>query len=129
MTGPEVVDVEVRLSTSGEPRLLYVFLHHPDEDGRVEAEARAHAHGAEYTFYPDGPLPQIGAGTVSVRDATLYVSLGAMYIIAPLTIKSQEITGIEEAIVYFTDAPHDPDDRSEKTWLAARLPLTETGGT
>ena len=125
-----MVDVEVQLSTSGEPRRLLVFLHHPNPDGRVEAESTACIHGADYTFYPVGPLPQhTGNGTAEVKGAALYVSLGAMYVIAPMTIKSEEIAGIEEAVVYFTDVPFDPADRSEKTWLAARLPLAETGGT
>ncbi len=117
------------MSTGGEPRLLLAFLHHPNPDGRIEAETTAHAHGAEYTFYPDGPLPQVGRGYVSVKGSALYVVMGAMYVIAPLTIKSEETVGIEEAIVYFTDAPFDPADQTEKTWLAARLPLAEIGGT
>ncbi len=129
MTGVEVVDVEVRLSAGGDPRLLLVFLHHPNPDGRVEAEHTAFLHGADYTFYPGGPLPRLASnGVVEVKDTNLYVSIGAMYVIAPLTIKSEEIAGIGEAIVYFTDSPFDPADQNEKTWLAARLPLASTGG-
>lgn len=102
---------------------LAVFLHHPDLDGKVEAESVAWTCGAQFTTYPVGPIPDKGSGYVEIRSGALYVSIGRMYIISPLTMKSEEVAGFTSAVVYFTDAPFDPADQSEKTWMAVHLPL------
>jgi hypothetical protein len=123
MSGPEVVDVEVTIGTPQGRDTIGVFLYHPDPDRKVEAEVVAFTNGGEYTTYPQGPIPPQAAGFVSVHGTNLYVSLGSMYIIAPMTVKNEEIAGIGRAVVYLTDAPFDPADPTEKTWLAVHLPL------
>ncbi|QBZ72044.1 hypothetical protein SEA_KRADAL_148 [Streptomyces phage Kradal] len=124
---PEVVDVEVTIGIPQSRDAVGVFLHHPDPDGRVEAETTVFTNGGEYTTYPQGPIPPQAAGFVSVKGTNLYVSIGSMYIIAPLTVKHEEIARIEKAVVYLTDAPFDPADTTEKTWLAVHLPLSLAG--
>lgn len=126
MTGPEVVDVEVALGPPSRRDPLSVFLYHPNPDGKVEAETVAHANGAEYTFYPEGPVPPQGTGYVEINASGLYVSVGHLWIISPLTVKREEVAGIERAVVYITDTPFDPADTTEKTWLAVHLPLVHS---
>lgn len=126
MTRPEVVDVEVSIGVPNFRNALGVYLYHPDPDGRVEAEAVAWTCGAAFTTYPEGPVPETGTGQVEIKGSALYVSLGRMYIISPLTVKSEETAGFASAVVYFTDGPYDPADRSEKTWLAVHLPLVHS---
>lgn len=118
--------MQVSLGWPQDETALGVFLYHPNPDGRVEAEAVAFANGAEYTFYPSGPIPPWGVGRVEIKGSALYVSIGRLYVISPLTVKSEEVAGIEWAVVYFTDAPFDPADTSEKTWLAVHLPLVHS---
>lgn len=105
---------------------LTIFLYHPNEDGRIEAESVAWGCGAEFVAYPLDRLPAAGVGLVEIRGSALYVSLGQMYIISPLTMKSEEMAGIERAVVFFTEAPFDPADEAEKTWLAVHLPLAHS---
>lgn len=125
--GPEVVDVEVTIGVPPKRNVLGVFLHHPDPDGRVEAEATAHSCGAEYVSYPThSGIPAEGSGYVEIKGSALYVSLGRMYVISPLTVKSEETEGIDRVIVYFTDGPFDTSDETEKTWLAVYLPLVHS---
>lgn len=125
--GPEVVDVEVVIGAPPKRNVLGVFLHHPDPDGRVEAEATAHSCGAEYVSYPThSGIPAEGSGYVEIKGSALYISLGRMYIISPLTVKREETKGIDRAVVYFTDAPFDPSDETEKIWLAVHLPLVHS---
>jgi len=88
-TGPEVVDVEVVLNVPTMENALSVFLYHPNEDRRIEAEAAAWACGAKFTTHP-GPVPAIGSGSVRIANGALYVSIGQMYVISPLTLKSEE---------------------------------------
>lgn len=123
MNGPEVVDVEVSIGIPRARNALGVFLHHPDADKKVEAESVAWTCGAQFTTYPEGPVPDEGSGYVEIRGEALYVSIGRMYIISPLLMKGEEVTDLEKAVVYFTDAPFDPADTSEHTWMAVHLPL------
>jgi hypothetical protein len=124
MSGEEIVNVEVTIGVPPSRDAIGIFLHHPDPDGRVEAETVVHANGGEYTTYPVGRLPGMTPnGYVSVRDTNLYVSFGPMYIIAPMTVKPEELVGVVRGVVYLTDAPFDPSDTTEKTWLAIHLPL------
>lgn len=124
--GPEVVDVEVAIGVGSARNALAVFLHHPNEDGRIEAESVAWGCGAEFVPYPTEQIPLPGTGRVEIRGAALYVSIGRMYVISPLTMKSEETAGIDRAVVFFTDTPFDPADQSEKTWLAVHLPLVHS---
>lgn len=124
MPGPEVVDVEIAIGVPSAPDLLGVYLHHPDPDGRIEAETRAHASGAEYTTYPIGPLPPVlKAGYVEVKSTNMYVAIGSMYVIAPLMAKRDEIAHLKYAVVYFATQPFREMTPDEKVWLAARVPL------
>lgn len=125
-TGPEVVDVEVTMGVGPARGALTIFLHHPNEDGRIEAESVAWGCGAEFVPYPLDRVPAVGAGLVEIRGSALYISLGQMYIISPLTMKSEEMAGIARAVVFFTHAPFDPADETEKTWLAVHLPLAHS---
>lgn len=126
MNGPEVVDVEVAIGAPSRKNTLSVFLYHPNPDGRIEAEAVAFANGAEFVSYPDGPSPKAGSGAVEIKGNALYVSIGRLYVISPMTVKGEEAAGLNDAIVYFTDRPFDPADTTEKTWLATHLPLVHS---
>lgn len=126
MSGPEVVDVEVAVGPPFQENALSVFLYHPNPDGRIEAEAVAFNNGAEFVSYPDGPPPKPGNGLVEIKGVALYVSIGRLYVISPMTVKGEEVAGLNEAIVYFTDRPFDPADTTEKTWLAVHLPLVHS---
>lgn len=122
--GPEVVDVEITIGVPSAPDLLGVYIHHPNEDGRIEAETRAHASGAEYTTYPIGPMPPVlEQGYVEVKGINMYVAIGSMYVIAPLMAKREEIAHLKHAVVYFATQPFRDVTPEEKVWLAARVPL------
>lgn len=121
---PEVVDVEISIGVPSAPDLLGVYLYHPNLDGRVEAETRAHASGAEYTTYPIGPIPPLLNGNhVEVRGINMTVAIGSMYVIAPLMAKREEIAHLERAVVYFATQPFSEMTLDEKVWLAAHVPL------
>lgn len=128
-----IVDVEVAIGIPPARNALGVFLHHHDLDGKAEAETIVHAYGGEYTVYPTEAIPAQGKGFVEIRDTNLYIWLGpseghdSMYVISPMTVKSDEVKGIDRAFVYMTDGPYDPLDSSEKIWLAVNLPLVING--
>lgn len=120
----EEVDVEISLGVPSAPDVLGVYLHHPDEDGRIEAETRGHAAGAEYTTYPIGPVPPVLEGAyVEVKGLNMYVAIGSIYVIAPLLAKREEIAHLKHAVVYFATQPFREVTPDEKVWLAARMPL------
>ncbi len=107
MAGLEVVDVEISIGVPSAPDVLGVYLHHPDEDGRVEAETKGYAAGAEYTTYPIGPVPPVLENAyVQIKGVNMYVAIGPMYVIAPLLAKREEVAHLEEAIVYFATEPY-----------------------
>lgn len=122
--GPEVVDVEISIGVPSAPDLLGVYVHHPNPGGRIEAESRAQASGAQYTTYPIGPMPRVlRNGYVEVKGVNLYVAIGSMYVIAPLMVKREEIAHLKHAVVYFTTEPFGVLTPDEKVWLAAQVPL------
>lgn len=122
--GFEVVDVEISIGVPSAPDLLGVYLHHPNADGRVEAETKGHAAGAEYTTYPIGPIPPVVEHAhVEVKGVNMYVALGSLYVIAPLLAKREEIAHLKHAVVYFATEPFREMSTEEKVWLAARMPL------
>lgn len=128
-----IVDVEVSIGIPSARNALGVFLYHHDPDGRAEAQAIVHAHGGNYAVYPIEDIPQQGKGFVEIRDTNLYVWIGpsdghdSMYVISPMTIKTDEVKGIDRAFVYMTDGPYDPSDSEERIWLAVHLPLVVHG--
>lgn len=122
--GFEVVDVEISIGVPSDPDLLGVFLHHPNEDGRVEAETKGYACGAEYTTYPIGPMPPVvERAYVEIKGVNMYIALGSLYVIAPLLAKREEIAHLTHAVVYFATQPFREMTSDEKVWLAARMPL------
>lgn len=123
----EVVDVEMTIGVSQDPKTLGVFLYHPNPDGRVEAETHFFAQGGEYISYPDGITPRQIAGSVEIRGAALYVSVGPLYVISPMTMKTEELAGVDRAVVFLINEPFDPSDTTEKIWMAAHLPLIRNG--
>jgi len=122
--GFEVVDVEISIGVPSAPDLLGVYLHHPNMDGRIEAETKGHAAGAEYTTYPIGPMPPVMKHAyVEIKGVNMYVALGSLYVIAPLLAKREEIAHLKHAVVYFATQPFREMTPEEKVWLAARMPL------
>lgn len=106
---------------------LGVFLYHPDLGGREETRAAIQACGGRYAVYPTGGPPAPADGSAWIRDIGLYVSIGSMYLIAPMTLKTDEVKDLDRAFVYVTDGPYDPSDTTERIWLAASLPLALNG--
>jgi hypothetical protein len=122
--GFEVVDVEVSIGVPSDADLLGVYLHHPNVDGRVEAETKGHAAGAEYTTYPIGPMPPVlERAYVEIKGVNMYIALGSLYVIAPLLTKREEVAHLKHAVVYFATEPFREMTPEEKVWLAARMPL------
>jgi hypothetical protein len=123
----DIVDIEVVIGLPSARDALGIFLYHPDPDGHAEAQAILHANGGNFTTYPLGSIPDRTDGHVSVSGTNLYLTLGPMYVIAPMVVKSEETVGINRAVVYLTDVPFNAADQTEKTWLAVHLPLAQEG--
>lgn len=123
----EIVDVEVAIGVPLARSALGVFLYHPDLDGRLKARTVLERHGGRYALYPNESLPESVDGYVEVHSTNLYVSVGSMYVISPMTLKAGEVKGLDRAFVYVTDCPYDPLDTTERIWLAVHLPLVLNG--
>ncbi len=124
MNAFEEVDVEAWAETPASGDYLGVFVHHPDPDGRVNAETMAFAAGAEYTLYPVSRMPRlVESGHVRIDRTGMTVTLGRIRIISPAPVKREEVEHLTFAVVFLTDGPFSGPSREEKVWLAARVPL------
>lgn len=124
MTGFEEVDVEVWIGSPLPADVLGVFVHHPNPDGRVNAETMAFAAGAEYTVYPGGPVPRLTeSGKVDITPDGMTIALGRILVVSPLLAKAEEIAHLNFACIFLADTPFGGPEQEEKAWLAARVPL------
>lgn len=122
--GFEEVDVEVWTGTPLRGDVLGVFVHHPDPDGRVNAETHAFAAGAEYVDYPNVPVLRLTEqGCVRFETNSMFITLGGMRILSPVLVKREEIEHLNFAIIFLVDEPFTSSLQGEKAWLAARVPL------
>jgi hypothetical protein len=117
----EEVDLTTSLSDDGSR--LGVFLHHPDLDGRREVEDILLKQGAEFTTYPDGKVPPLIDGSVTVEDANITLITGSLYVIGALEVPSGAVRSASHAILYSLQRPFAAGDLTEKTVLSASLPL------
>lgn len=102
---------------------LGVFLYHPDPDGRIEAEAVLFGEGAEFIVYPHVSDIAHVNGSAIIADSTLAIAIGELYVIAPLEVSSRGIRAAKRVALHLLREPYTAGDQTEKTVLAASLPL------
>lgn len=117
------VKVEVNTVLQGDGSTLGAFLYHPEADGRVKAETVLYEEGAQFVVYPHVHDLAPVAGTALVADSTLTISVGPLYVITPLEVPAEAVQAVKRVALYLLREPFRAADRTEKTVLAASLPL------
>lgn len=115
--------VEVSTVLQGDGSTLGAFLYHPEPDGRVKAETVLYEEGAQFVVYPHVHDLAPVEGTALVADSTLTITVGPLYVISPLEIPADAVKSAKRVALYFLCEPFQAGDRTEKTILAASLPL------
>lgn len=122
MNGAEV-EVEVNTVLQGDGSTLAAFLYHPEPDERVKAETVLYEEGAQFVVYPHVHDLASVAGTALVSDSTLSIAVGPLYVISPLEVPADAMKSAKRVALYLLREPFRAGDRTEKTVLAASLPL------
>jgi hypothetical protein len=117
------VKVEVNTVLQGDGSTLGAFLYHPEPDGRVKAETVLYEEGAQFVVYPHVLDLAPVEGTALVADFTLTISVGPLYVISPLEVPADAVRAAKRVSLYLLREPFRAGDRTEKTVLAASLPL------
>lgn len=116
-------EVEVSTLLLNDGATLGAFLYHPDPDGRIEAETVLYREGASFIIYPHvADIARIN-GSALVADSTLTIAVGTLYVVTPLEVSSREIEAAKRVALYLFREPFEAGDRTEKTVLAASMPL------
>lgn len=115
------VDITTCLASDGQT--LDIFLRHPDETGRFEAEAVLVAMGAGAVVYPGETDPLPVDGLVAVADAGITVQIGPIYIISPLEVRADVVARARRARLFVLVDDWSPTENTEKKLTAALLPL------
>lgn len=122
MNGAET-EVEINTVLMGDGSTLGVFLNHSNPDEQVKAEMVLHEEGAQFVVYPHVVDLAFVNGTALVADATLMITVGSMYLVGPLGVPTDALKSIKRVALFSLRDPFRAGDRSEKTVLAASLPL------
>lgn len=120
MTAQEV-ELTSSLSDGG---TLDLFLRHPDEDGRIEAEAALFKWGANFVDHPRTTEPPFIEGEVVVEGVNVAVYAGPLYVLSALDMPLHRLDGIERAVLHISRTPAGSGAKEDTPVLAASLPLT-----